>query len=302
MMATMFDQLRLIALTAVTMTAFAANSLLCRAALRGGAIDAASFTAVRLASGALVLAAVTLARRGRGPSAGAGSVGSWRAAAVLGVYAVTFSYAYIRLGASTGALILFGAAQLTMITGGILRGEHPTARQWVGFVVAAVGLVLINLPSLDAPPPLGAALMGTAGITWGLYSLYGRGATRPIAATAGNFIRTLPLVAALAAGALALSSHVTGYGILLAVVSGGVTSGLGYCIWYLVLPSLGAARAAIVQLSVPVIAALGAIVLLHEPLRRHVAIGGAVILGGLALALWRRVPRPAATTSAVTAA
>jgi drug/metabolite transporter (DMT)-like permease len=291
MMRVMYEQLRLIALTTATMIAFAANSLLCRAALRGGAIDAVSFTAFRLASGALVLVAVTLARRSRNPDPGT-RVGSWRAAAALGVYAITFSYAYIRLGASTGALLLFGAAQLTMITGGLWRGERPTPRQWIGFVVAAVGMVLINLPSLEAPPPLGAALMLVAGVTWGLYSLAGRGATRPIAATAGNFVRTLPLAAALAAVAVGVSSHVTGYGVMLAVVSGGITSGLGYCIWYLVLPSLGAARAAIVQLSVPVIAALGAIVLLHEPLRQHVVVGGAVILGGLGLALWRRLPRP----------
>ena len=296
-MPAMFPRLRLVALTTATMVAFAANSLLCRAALRGGAIDATSYTAIRLISGAAVLVAVTQARRGAEPLRG---MGSWRAAFVLAGYAITFSYAYIRLGAGTGAVLLFGSAQLTMITGGIVRGEHPTVRQWVGFVVAATGMVVINLPSLDAPPLTGAALMLTAGITWGLYSLYGRGATRPVAANAGNFTRCLPFAGVLAAIAIATAAHVTGYGIVLAVASGAVTSGLGYCLWYLVLPSLGSARAAIVQLSVPVIAALGGIVLLDEPLRRHVAIGGGVILGGLALALWRPrppAPRPVSATS-----
>src|SRR5215470_4297185 len=231
------------------MICFAANSLLCRAALRGGAI-----------------------------------------------YAVAFSYAYLRLGAGAGALLLFGSVQLTMIAGGLLRGERPSLRQWIGLAVAATGMVVINLPSLEAPPLSGAVLMIIAGIGWGIYSLRGRGAKRPIMATAGNFLRCLPFSVALGAIAVAATAELTTRGVVLAIVSGAVTSGLGYCLWYAVLPSLGAARAAIVQLSVPVIAAVGAILLLDEPLRRHVAIGGAIILGGLALALWQRrlVPAPAA--------
>lgn len=284
----MLGPLRIFALTAATMVAFAANSLLCRAALRGGAIDAVSFTAIRLASGALILAAITRAwRRG----AGAGNHGSWRAAIALAAYAIAFSYAYLQLSAGAGALLLFGSVQLTMISGGLIRGERPSLRQWVGLAVAAAGMVVINLPSLDAPPPTGAALMITAGVGWGIYSLRGRGAKRPIQATAGNFVRCLPFTAVFGAIAIAYTAHVSSRGVALALTSGAVTSGLGYCLWYAVLPSLGAARAAIVQLSVPVIAAAGGIVLLDEPLRRHVAIGGAVILGGLALALWqRRVP------------
>ena len=274
-MPAMFEQLRIIALTAATMVAFAANSLLCRAALRGGAIDAPSFTAIRLVSGALVLVVITQSRRGAEPMR---SAGSWRAAVCLAVYAIAFSLAYLRLAASTGALILFGAAQLTMISGGLIRGERPTVRQWIGFVVAATGLVLLNLPSLEAPPPDGAALMFVAGVTWGLYSLFGRAATRPLAANAGNFLRSVPMAVAFIAFAFATSIHLTSYGIILAVASGAITSGLGYCIWYAVLPSLGAARAAIVQLSVPVIAAAGGLVLLHEPLHRHVIVGGAIIL------------------------
>jgi drug/metabolite transporter (DMT)-like permease len=278
-------------LTTATMISFAGNSLLCRAALRGGAIDAVSFTAIRLASGVVVLVAIT--RVGRDDDAD--RHGSWSSAIALGLYAIAFSYAYLGLGAGAGALLLFGSVQLTMITGGMVRGERPSLRQWIGLAVAAAGMVVINLPSLDAPPIGDAALMIGAGIGWGIYSLGGRGARRPIRATAGNFVRCLPFIAAFAAISVAATAHVTARGAALAVVSGAVTSGLGYCLWYAVLPSLGAARAAIVQLSVPVIAAAGAIVLLDEPLRRHVAIGGAIILGGLALALWQRrvaPPRP----------
>lgn len=287
------------ALTVATMSAFAANSLLCRAALRGGAIDAASFTAIRLVSGALVLIAITRAwpgagdtRDGRGGHDGRdGRDGSWFSALALAAYAITFSYAYLQLGAGAGALLLFGSVQLTMITGGLVRGERPSPRQWIGLLVAATGMVMINLPGLDPPPAAGAALMIAAGIGWGIYSLRGRGATRPIVTTAENFVRSVPFAAVFGAVAIAAPAQVTARGVILAVASGGVASGLGYCIWYAVLPSLGAARAAIVQLSVPVIAAGGAIVLLDEPLRRHVAIGGAIILGGLALALWRPASR-----------
>lgn len=277
------------ALTTATMIAFAANSLLCRAALRGGAIDAPSFTAIRFLSGTLVLVAITQARR----SDDTGRDGSWGAAIALGGYAITFSLAYLRLGAGTGALLLFGSTQFAMIGGGLVHGERPSLRQWCGLAVAAVGMVVINLPSLDAPPPGGAALMIAAGVGWGLYSLGGRGAKRPIRATAGNFVRCLPFTAAYGVIAIAATAQVTVRGAVFAMVSGAVTSGLGYCVWYFVLPSLGAARGAIVLLSVPVIAAVGGIVLLHEPLRRDVAIGGAIILGGLALALWQRRSVPA---------
>jgi drug/metabolite transporter (DMT)-like permease len=290
--------LRILGLTTAAMIAFAANSLLCRAALRGGAIDAASFTAIRLVSGAIVLVAITRVLRGDA-SDDARSHGSWRSAAALAIYAIAFSYAYLRLGAGAGALLLFGSVQLTMIAGGLIRGERPSLRQWIGLGVAATGMVVINLPSLEAPPPSGAALMILAGVGWGVYSLRGRGARRPIMATAGNFARSVPFAAALVVVAMATTAQLTTRGVALAIVSGAITSGLGYCLWYAVLPALGAARAAIVQLSVPVIAAVGAIVLLDEPLRRHVAIGGAIILGGLALALWQRRPpgSPRATRS-----
>ena len=294
----MLGALSTFALTIATMIAFAANSLLCRAALHEGAIDALSFTAIRFLSGTLVLVAITQARRG---GEDAGRHGSWTAAIALGGYAIAFSLAYLRLGAGVGALLQFSSTQFTMIGGGLVRGERPSLRQWVGLAVAAVGMAVINLPGLEAPPPGGAALMIAAGVGWGLYSLSGRGARRPIRATAGNFVRCLPFTAAFVAIAVAGTGPVTTRGAVLAAVSGAVTTGLGYCVWYAVLPSLGAARGAIVQLSVPVIVAAGAIVVLDEPLRRHVAIGGAIILGGLALALWQRrlvaAPAPARRAS-----
>jgi len=275
--------LRTAILTAAAMLGFAANSLLCRAALRGGAIDAASFTAIRLATGAIVLVAIVTARRSsiRGE-------GTWGSMLALAAYAVGFSYAYLEVGAAAGALILFGSVQLTMIIGGLLRGERPGAQQWLGWLVAIGGLVVINAPGLDPPPSRGAALMAAAGIAWGIYSLRGRGVTRPLVATAGNFARSVPIAALFVAIAFAKTAHVSLQGMLLAAASGGIASGLGYSLWYAALPALGATRAAVVQLSVPVITALAAVVLLGEPLRTNVLIGGAAILGGLALALTAR--------------
>jgi drug/metabolite transporter (DMT)-like permease len=262
------------------MIGFAANSLLCRAALRDGAIDAASFTAIRLATGAAVLVAIVTARR-----ASVRREGAWPSALALAAYAVAFSYAYLAIGAAAGALILFGAVQLTMIVGGLLRGERPTARQWLGWLVAVGGLVVINAPGLDPPPAEGALLMAIAGIGWGVYSLRGRGVTRPLVATAGNFARCVPIAALLVVIALATRAHASPLGIALAAISGGIASGLGYSLWYAAVPSLGATRAAVVQLSVPVLTAVAAIFLLGEPLRMNVALGGAAIVGGLALAL-----------------
>jgi drug/metabolite transporter (DMT)-like permease len=280
--------LRIFVLTAATMVAFAGNALLCRAALRGGALDVVSFTVIRLASATLMLAAIVRVRSGPGQLARAGS---WYSAVVLIVYAITFSLAFVRIGASTGALLMCGAVQLTMMTGALVRGERPTLRQWFGFATAVIGLIVVNLPSLDPPPPLGAALMLASGVTWGMYSLHGRDATQPAAANAGTFLRSLPFVAALTVVAFATSTHLTERGVIFAIASGAFATGLGYVTWYAVMPSLGAARGAIVQLSIPVIAAAGAIVLLDEPLERHVVFGGAVLLGGLGLALWRPAPR-----------
>jgi drug/metabolite transporter (DMT)-like permease len=274
-------------LTAAAMVAFAANSLLCRAALRGGAsggeIDAASFTAIRLTTGAAVLVLLVLARRSSVRGAG-----SWPSMLALAGYAIAFSFAYLQIGAAAGALILFGSVQLTMIAGGLLRGERPTIPQWLGWLVAVAGLVVINAPGLDPPPPRGAALMAAAGIAWGIYSLRGKGVTKPLLMTAGNFARSVPIALLLVAIALASHAHASAAGIALAAASGAVASGLGYSIWYAAVPSLGATRAALVQLSVPVITALAAITILGEPLRTNVLAGGAAIVGGLAIALSRR--------------
>jgi drug/metabolite transporter (DMT)-like permease len=170
----------------------------------------------------------------------------------LAGYAVAFSYAYLEIGAAVGALILFGSVQLTMITGGLLAGEHPTPPQWAGWAVAVVGLVIINAPGLDPPPPRGAALMAAAGIAWGIYSLRGRKVDKPLIMTAGNFVKSLPVAALLGGVAFAIGAHASAAGILLAACSGAIASGLGYSVWYAAVPALGSTRAAIVIARLPV--------------------------------------------------
>jgi len=270
-------------LAAAAMLAFAANSLLGRAALRTDQIDATSFTAIRLATGALVLGLLVVGRRERLRGAG-----SWASAIALAVYAVAFTFAYRELPAGTGALILFGAVQLTMIGGALLRGDRPTLLQWVGWTCALGGLVVITAPGLDPPPLDGTLLMLAAGAAWGVYSLRGRGIARPLATTADNFVRTLPIAAVLV---FAGTRHLTATGVVLAACSGGIASGLGYSLWYAAVPALGATRSAAVQLSVPVITALAALALFGEPLRPTLIAGGAAILLGLALALSSRRSR-----------
>jgi len=269
-------------LTAITLLAFAANSLLCRMALAPKLIDPVAFTAIRLGSGVAVLvplAALTSERRptDRRP-------GSWRSGVALFVYAMAFSLAYVTLDTGVGALILFGAVQITMIGTGLWRGERPSVLEWFGLLVAMAGLVYLVLPGISAPDPLGATLMTASGIAWGIYSLRGKGQSAPVAATAGNFARALPLCFL----GLALASrtlHVSPRGIALATTSGALTSGLGYVIWYLTLRHLTATRAAIVQLAVPVIAAAGGVVALAEEPTARLAIASVLILGGVAAAI-----------------
>lgn len=280
---------RLLAGTALAMAAFAGNSLLCRFALRQGHVDPATFTLVRLASGAAVLGLLARARRGRGAGGG-----TWPSALALAVYAAAFSFAYLGLIAGTGALLLFGAVQATMIGHGLRLGERLGRRQLLGLAVACAGLVGLVLPGLSAPPLASALLMAAAGVAWGVYSLRGRGAGDPLAVTAGNFMRAVPLGLA-----LLLGSHDRlawdGPGIAYAVASGAVASGLGYALWYQVLPSLKATQAATVQLSVPVLAAIGGVLLLGEPLSFRLALASAAILGGIALVLREGCrPRPPA--------
>jgi drug/metabolite transporter (DMT)-like permease len=269
-------------LTTLAMLAFAGNSLLCRLALRDTGIDAASFTAIRLASGALILAAL-LMLRGKRPTAG----GSWPMAAMLFAYAVGFSFAYRDLSAATGALLLFGAVQLTMTGYGLWTGERIRGLRLVGLLLALAGLVWLLLPGLAAPPILAATLMLGAGAAWGVYSLLGKGAGDPTAATGGNFLRSLPFAAALALTATT-GGTVDHTGALYAVLSGAVTSGLGYVLWYAALPLLRATSAATVQLSVPAIAALGGAVLLAEPVTVRLLVASVAVLGGIALTIYRK--------------
>ena len=269
-------------LTVLAMLAFAGNSLLCRVALTETSIAAASFTSLRLASGALILL-VILRLRGVGATAG----GSWPMAAMLSAYAVFFSFAYRDLTAATGALLLFGGVQLTMMGYGLWAGERLRGAKLLGVVVAVAGLVGLLLPGLAAPPPHAAVLMLAAGAAWGVYSVLGRGAGDPIAATGGNFLRAVPFAALLA---LAATGHesVDRMGVLYAVLSGAVTSGLGYVLWYAALPALRATSAATIQLSVPAIAAIGGAVLLAEPITVRLLLSSVAILGGIALTIYRK--------------
>jgi drug/metabolite transporter (DMT)-like permease len=273
---------RTVVLTGSALTAFAANSLLCRAALGRSAIDPASFSTIRLVSGAATLALLALSTR-RGPS---GLAGSWGSAVLLFLYAVPFSFAYVSLGAGTGALILFGAVQATMLAAALSSGERPHVVQWLGLILALGGLVYLVVPGLAAPSPVGSALMALAGVAWGVYSTRGRGASDPLAETAGNFARSVPLAIAVS---VAAARHVSVgvNGALLAVASGALASGLGYVAWYAALPGLSATRGASVQLAVPVLAAAGGVIFLSEQVTVRLIVATILILGGVALALTR---------------
>lgn len=270
---------RTLMLTVLAMLAFAGNSLLCRAALRDSQIDPTSFTALRLLSGALTLWLLLYLRKG--PSAASGN---WYGALALFIYAAAFSYAYLHLDAGAGALLLFGAVQLSMITWGLLKGERLHRLQIVGLVLAAGGLLALLLPGTSTPSVSASLLMVLSGIAWGAYSLLGKGSPDPLAATAGNFIRTLPIMAVLCLLALSWLEWDTA-GVIYALLSGGLTSGIGYAIWYAALPGLAAIQAASVQLSVPLLTALAGSLLLGETLTGRLVIAGLAILGGLALVL-----------------
>lgn len=279
-----FTLLRTACLTLVTMIAFAGNSVLCRMALKHTTIDAATFTSIRLVSGAVVLGLIV-----RFAGAGRTGAGNWWSALALFVYAAGFSLAYVSLSAATGALLLFGSVQATMIGRGIWQGERLARWQWLGLVLALAGLVGLMLPGLAAPPLLGAALMVLAGAAWGVYSLRGKGAGDPTLVTAGNFWRAAVLALALSAVmqvSAVLDASWDAEGLVYAVASGAVTSGLGYALWYSVLPALKATQAATIQLSVPVIAALGGVVLLGEVMNEQFVLASVATLGGIALVIW----------------
>jgi drug/metabolite transporter (DMT)-like permease len=279
--------IRIIGLTAFALTAFAFNSILCRLALRTGEIDAASFTLVRLVSGAVALISISYFVSSLHVSQGSRKSGSWLSAFFLFAYAICFSFAYLGLAAGTGALILFGSVQITMIGVSILRGERPTRLEWLGLLVALGGLFYLVLPGLASPPLGNALLMAAAGMAWGFYTLRGKGTADPLADTTGNFVRSVPMIL-VAAVPLFSRFHLSSRGVLLAVLSGAVTSGIGYAVWYAALKHHTATRAAVLQLSVPVIAAAIGVWFLSETAGIRLIIAGALILGGIGLTIFGR--------------
>ncbi|WP_410498342.1 DMT family transporter [Chitinibacter sp. S2-10] len=270
---------RILLLTTLTMIAFAANSILCRLALKQTSIDAASFTTIRLISGALMLSLIIRGRDGK-------LAGNWRSALALFAYAACFSFSYLSLPASTGALLLFGAVQTTMLAYGFGQGERFLPRQWLGISCAIGGLIVLLLPGLTMPPLQGALLMLISGLAWGIYSLRAKGSGDPTCATAGNFVRASVFAIVLVMfQALFHPLSIPLAGLVYALLSGAIASGLGYAIWYTVLRDLNASSAATVQLSVPVLAALGGVILLGEILSLRLVISAIAILGGIALVI-----------------
>ena len=269
------------------MIAFASNSLLNRLALGQNTIDATSYTTIRLVTGAITLFIIASLQRKNGQPL---LRGSWFSAAFLFLYAITFSFAYTSLTTGTGALILFGSVQVTMLIAALRSGERPQSLEWLGLFLALGGLVYLVFPGLTAPSPLGSVLMMTAGIAWGFYSIRGRGSQNPLADTAGNFIYAVPIV--LVVRALPLSEiQISQQGVILATLSGALASGVGYVLWYAALRGLTTTRAAIVQLSVPIIAAWSGILLLSEDVSRRLLFAGVLILGGIGLSVLSRGKR-----------
>jgi drug/metabolite transporter (DMT)-like permease len=288
---------RTLVLTVAALVSFAANSLLCRAALQGGLIDATSFTLARLASGAVVLALLT---RGVATASAASPVPSLRdralSALALFSYALPFSLAYLRISAGTGAFVAFGCVQMTMIGSDLMAGRRLRGREAVGLGVALFGLGWLTRPGAASPDSLGVLLMALAGFSWGIYSIRGRRSGPPLLSTARNFAASVPL--ALVASLVALpTAHIGARGLLLALVSGGVTSGLGYVAWYAALPALSATRAAIVQLAVPLLASALGIVFLGETVNARLSVAAPLILGGIAIAVTRPLGRAVSSTN-----
>ena len=270
--------------TLVAMFAFAGNSIICRLALVDGSIDPGSFTYIRLAAGAITLLLTLKLRSG---DVSVREHGSWVSAALLFLYAICFSYAYVDLSTGTGALILFGCVQATMIVMALRSGDRPHRTEWLGWFLAGCGFVWLLLPGVSAPSLQGSLLMAIAGIGWGIYSVRGKRESEPLASTASNFARTLiPVtIAAIVATTSLGTSHWSSNGVALAVLSGGLTSGIGYVIWYAALRYLKSMQAALVQLSVPAIAALGGVLLVAEAPSLRLVLSGLLVLGGISIAL-----------------
>ncbi len=266
-----------IILTSLALIAFAANSVLCRLALGNEAIDASSFTVIRLLSGTIVLLIIISTTRN---TTGTSSKGSWAAGFMLFLYATTFSYAYISLDTGTGALILFGSVQITMILLSLISGTRLHITEWAGVVIAFTGFIYLILPEITTPSIVGFMLMTVAGIAWGIYTLKGRSSKSPLMDTAYNFLRTTPFVVLLAISTINNVNY-SSEGIVLALLSGGITSGIGYTIWYIALGGLSSTQAAVLQLSVPVIAALGGVIFVSEAITFRLTISAAMVLGGI---------------------
>ena len=279
--------LQTILLTTLTMISFASNSLLNRLALGQNTIDAITYTTIRLVTGAIMLFIIASFQRRNGQTF---LRGSWLSAAFLFLYAITFSFAYTRLTTGTGALILFGSVQITMLFVALRNGEHPQPLEWLGLILALGGLVYLVFPGLSAPSLFGSTFMMTAGIAWGFYSIRGRGSQNPLADTAGNFLYAVPMI--LIVRALPINQiHITAHGTILATLSGAFASGVGYVLWYAALRGLTTTRAAIVQLSVPMIAAWSGVLLLSEKVSTRLLFAGILILGGIGLSVLSRGKR-----------
>lgn len=270
-----------IILTGLALIAFAANSVLCRLALGNEAIDASSFTVIRLLSGSIVLLIIiSSTRRNSRSTAITSTKGSWTASFMLFIYATTFSYAYISLDTATGALIIFGSVQITMILLSLISGTRLHITEWAGVVVAFTGFIYLILPGVTTPSVIGFTLMTVAGVAWGIYTLKGRGSKSPLMDTAYNFFRTTPLVVLLAISTIDNINY-SSEGIVLALLPGGITSGIGYTLWYIALGGLSSTQAAVLQLSVPVIAALGGIIFVSETITFRLTISATMVLGGI---------------------
>lgn len=282
----MFPQIKVLCLTALTLIAFAGNSVLCRLALEGAAIDPYSFTSLRLLGAVMVLVPLSIWII---PGAGTGwAQGSWRSGFALYAYAAAFSMAYRSLSSGTGALILFGAVQITMLLAAHRQGERMHRSQWTAFAVAIAGIVYLVSPGVSAPDPLGALLMLLSGVAWGVYSIAGKGISSPILVSSGNFLKAAPFALASSVYAFAYVD-LSAPGVLLALLSGSVTSGLGYVLWYTTLPKLATTQAAIAQLLVPLLATLGGIVFINERLTLRLAIASALVIGGVAWSMTRKI-------------
>ena len=277
--------MKIIFTTALALIAFAANSIINRLALGEGHIDAASFTAVRLLSGAITLTllntAIQRSTNNKTPFTKK-ATGSWKAGTALFIYALTFSYSYLHLDTGVGALILFGTVQITMILASFIAGKKLRLLEWIGISTAFLGFIYLIFPQLSTPSFTGLVLMTIAGISWAGYTLMGRESTHPLQDTAYNFLRALPLVVVLLAVTFQ-TAHIRSQGIWLAILSGSLASGLGYAIWYHALKSLTATRAAVVQLLVPIFAAAGGFIFIQEAITSRLLLSSLFILGGILL-------------------